>query len=371
MLTVDVFKIVLRTMEEQERRRSAESILERRRIQNRNAQRKRRQRRAEMERKQREAQQDQERRESSTSEETSHQRCHQCRFHNFDFRHSGSAETKASATQQHHTANLTSRTEPSDKDREALSKAMADKQDEFLSLPLSPSSPTMDLSHNYFDENGLYNEDISLDLDFAIQQYSEPHSNSSGVTEPPGKQQPLPTPRPRTASETPERPRQHPMRRWSTTTPSSIHPQVLKPVSPLATHNYNTPPPTPTFAPSLTSPSPSSPTNNKGKTPLHILTERGSFKTVSLLLESAIDIDAQDFYGRTALHLAVLNGHVAVAAKLLKAGADTDIVDYKGVGPVHIAAEMENEEMILLLMREGADFGVGIGESIHNQGIIC
>jgi hypothetical protein len=27
--------------------------------------------------------------------------------------------------------------------------------------------------------------------------------------------------------------------------------------------------------------------------------------------------------------------------------------------------------MILLLMREGADFGVGIGESIHNQGIVC
>lgn len=320
-----------------------------------------------MERKQREAQQDQERPESSTAEETSHQRCHQCRFHNSDSLDIGSAETKASATtQQHQTANFTSQREPSDKDREALSKLMAEKQDEFLSLPLSLSSPSMDLSHNYLDENGLYNEDVSLDLDFATQPYSEPHSNSSGVTGVPRKQQPLASPRPRTAPETPERPGQHPMRRWSTTTPSSNHLQVLNPVSPLATHNYNTPPQPPTtFAPSLTSPSPSpsSPTNNKGKTPLHILTERGSLKTVSLLLESAIDMDAPDLYGRTALHLAVLNGHVAVAAKLLKAGADTDIVDYKGVGPVHIAAEMENEEMILLLMREGADFGVGIGLS--------
>ncbi len=96
---------------------------------------------------------------------------------------------------------------------------------------------------------------------------------------------------------------------------------------------------------------------------------------MSILLESAIDIDAPDFYGRTALHLAVLNGHLAVTAKLLKSGADTDIVDHRGVGPVHIAADTENEEMILLLMREGADFGVGIGESIHfqerGQGIIC
>lgn len=56
-----------------------------------------------------------------------------------------------------------------------------------------------------------------------------------------------------------------------------------------------------------------------------------------LLLESGIDVNAQDVRGRTALHGAVYNNHVSFVENLLEAKADTSLLDDNGETVIHSA----------------------------------
>ena len=93
----------------------------------------------------------------------------------------------------------------------------------------------------------------------------------------------------------------------------------------------------------------------RGKTALHLCSERGNTKAVQLLLNRGANIDCLDGLGRTALHYATRVQNLELMAMLLEKGADTEIVDCEGMSALHVAADLGSECMIRLLIQEGAD----------------
>lgn len=77
--------------------------------------------------------------------------------------------------------------------------------------------------------------------------------------------------------------------------------------------------------------------------------------SVTLLLDSHADPNAQDRHGRTALHEAALTGNDAIAAQLLGAGAQVDARDHAGRTPFLDAAANAHEKTIACLLAHGAD----------------
>lgn len=61
-----------------------------------------------------------------------------------------------------------------------------------------------------------------------------------------------------------------------------------------------------------------------------------------------------DADGRTALHYAALDNHAPTVTRLLKSGADVNAQDRKGFTPLHFAAQQQANDAARLLIEAGA-----------------
>jgi ankyrin repeat protein len=66
-------------------------------------------------------------------------------------------------------------------------------------------------------------------------------------------------------------------------------------------------------------------------------TEADTIKTITLLLDAGLDINANDATGRTALHGAALQGYDQVIRFLAQRGAKLDIKDKRGFTALDVA----------------------------------
>lgn len=94
--------------------------------------------------------------------------------------------------------------------------------------------------------------------------------------------------------------------------------------------------------------------DNDGDTALLFAAERGSEKTVLLLVYAGAQIDAKDKEGRTALLRAAISGQVENVKVLLNAGADLSAKDNDGKSALALALEGENNEVVNVLKERGA-----------------
>ncbi|HVK04164.1 MAG TPA: ankyrin repeat domain-containing protein, partial [Armatimonadaceae bacterium] len=104
-------------------------------------------------------------------------------------------------------------------------------------------------------------------------------------------------------------------------------------------------------------------------TALHRAAERGHAGTVSVLLASGADPNAQADDGETPLHRAARAGHATEAARLLlDAGADPARRDHRGEGPLFAACTSGDAETVVRLLAAGAsarEAGKGKDTPLH------
>ncbi|EXJ72628.1 uncharacterized protein A1O5_03774 [Cladophialophora psammophila CBS 110553] len=98
-----------------------------------------------------------------------------------------------------------------------------------------------------------------------------------------------------------------------------------------------------------------------GFTALHHTAGQRHESTVRILLESGMEVDAQNQYGRTALFQAVSSGHEDTVRLFLQYGADVDIIDESGWSALHMAAYVGHVIVGALLLDYGADMSRGKG----------
>ncbi|MEI0608195.1 ankyrin repeat domain-containing protein [Brachyspira pulli] len=77
--------------------------------------------------------------------------------------------------------------------------------------------------------------------------------------------------------------------------------------------------------------------------------ENGDIETVRYLINSEVDIDAQDNDGNTALSIAVLSGNSSTVKLLLDYSADHSIKNKYGQTAMDIAKKEKNYEIIGIL----------------------
>ena len=92
--------------------------------------------------------------------------------------------------------------------------------------------------------------------------------------------------------------------------------------------------------------------DKKGKTPLHLATERKHVDIVKFLLDRKADPQTVDEENQTALHLAVKASNRAITQLLLEAGANPNISDKEGKTALHFATD---PHIVELLISKGAD----------------
>jgi ankyrin repeat protein len=96
--------------------------------------------------------------------------------------------------------------------------------------------------------------------------------------------------------------------------------------------------------------------NEKGCTPLWLVSQRGKLQIVSLLLEiSNIKIDLCNKDKLTPLHIAASYGHTEVVSILLDKGATIQASAKVGIMPLHLAAQKGHTGIVTLLIDRGAD----------------
>jgi len=78
-------------------------------------------------------------------------------------------------------------------------------------------------------------------------------------------------------------------------------------------------------------------------------------KTVCLLLESKLDVDARDMTGSTALHIAALYGHEIIARLLVQYNANKEARANDGMTPISSAAAEGHYAIVQVLIDKGAD----------------
>eukprot|EP01103_Thecamoeba_quadrilineata_P018801 TRINITY_DN7376_c0_g1_i1.p1 TRINITY_DN7376_c0_g1~~TRINITY_DN7376_c0_g1_i1.p1 ORF type:complete len:526 (-),score=118.10 TRINITY_DN7376_c0_g1_i1:205-1782(-) len=93
--------------------------------------------------------------------------------------------------------------------------------------------------------------------------------------------------------------------------------------------------------------------NEKGCTLLHLMSMKGSTRHLSMVLASS-DLQAVDLKGRTALHLASQRGHLECIKILIAAGLDVNVEDSYRMSPLHYAAHEGHKKAIELLIEKGA-----------------
>lgn len=95
--------------------------------------------------------------------------------------------------------------------------------------------------------------------------------------------------------------------------------------------------------------------NNKGLTPLHILTASNQYHMVEFLLHQDIDINHQDTSGWTALHYAASNQFTRILELLLLFEADVFVQDIHGKTALFVACERGYIDCCLSLILSGSD----------------
>ncbi|OJH30325.1 Phosphocholine transferase AnkX [Wolbachia endosymbiont of Armadillidium vulgare] len=93
--------------------------------------------------------------------------------------------------------------------------------------------------------------------------------------------------------------------------------------------------------------------DEKGRTVLHYAVEA---KTVRLLVEKGVDVNAADVGGYTALHLAVTEKRLEIVRELIKSGADVNVEEYDSkCTPLHLACMMGKVEIVKELVEAGGE----------------
>ena len=97
--------------------------------------------------------------------------------------------------------------------------------------------------------------------------------------------------------------------------------------------------------------------DDQRRTPLHIVSYRGSQELITTLLKAGADVNARMIFDHTPLSQAAAYGHSAAITTLLKAGADLSARDRRGYTPLHLAAHSTRNPAatITTLLKAGAD----------------
>ena len=93
---------------------------------------------------------------------------------------------------------------------------------------------------------------------------------------------------------------------------------------------------------------------DKKLTPLHVAVRKGSYDTISFLLEANADVNKKDYAGRTPLHLAVRNTDCQATRMLLFRGAKAQYTDKKGLTVLQMAAKTGHVELVRILLEHDA-----------------
>ena len=89
-------------------------------------------------------------------------------------------------------------------------------------------------------------------------------------------------------------------------------------------------------------------------TPLMVLSFRGDWQLVNLLINYNEDVNAREDAGYTPLFFAVAGGHIAVANLLVNRGANVNARNRQGITPLGLARQKHDSGMIHFLLQKGA-----------------
>ncbi|MFT4314690.1 MAG: ankyrin repeat domain-containing protein [Wolbachia pipientis] len=79
-------------------------------------------------------------------------------------------------------------------------------------------------------------------------------------------------------------------------------------------------------------------------------------KTVKLLVEKGVNVNAADVKGYTALHLAVMEKRLEIVRELIKSGANVNAEEYGNkCTPLHLACMLGEKEIVEELVEAGAE----------------
>ncbi|WP_253302162.1 ankyrin repeat domain-containing protein [Wolbachia endosymbiont of Psylliodes chrysocephala] len=93
--------------------------------------------------------------------------------------------------------------------------------------------------------------------------------------------------------------------------------------------------------------------DEKGRTALHYAVEA---KTVRLLVEKGVNVNAADVGGYTALHLAVTEKRLEIVRELIKSGGNVNAEEYGNkCTPLHLACMVGEKEIVEELVKAGAE----------------
>ncbi|MFP3030658.1 MAG: ankyrin repeat domain-containing protein [Wolbachia sp.] len=93
--------------------------------------------------------------------------------------------------------------------------------------------------------------------------------------------------------------------------------------------------------------------DEKGRTALHYAIDA---KTVRLLVEKGVDVNAADVGGHTALHLAVTEKRLETMRELMKSGANVNAEEYGNkCTPLHLACMVGEKEIVKELVKAGGE----------------
>ncbi|WP_341811095.1 ankyrin repeat domain-containing protein [Wolbachia endosymbiont (group A) of Andrena bucephala] len=93
--------------------------------------------------------------------------------------------------------------------------------------------------------------------------------------------------------------------------------------------------------------------DEKGRTALHYAVE---VKTVRLLIEKGVDVNAADVRGHTALHLAIMEKRLETVRELIKSGGNVNAEEYGNkCTPLHLACMVGEKEIVEELVKAGAE----------------
>ncbi|WP_425384079.1 ankyrin repeat domain-containing protein [Wolbachia endosymbiont (group B) of Eupithecia inturbata] len=91
----------------------------------------------------------------------------------------------------------------------------------------------------------------------------------------------------------------------------------------------------------------------RDRTALHYAVDA---KTVKLLVEKGVNVNAADVKGYTALHLAVTEKRLEIVRELIKSGADVNAEEYGNKCiPLHLACMVGEKEIVEELVKAGGE----------------
>ena len=95
--------------------------------------------------------------------------------------------------------------------------------------------------------------------------------------------------------------------------------------------------------------------NNYGETALITASRYGHIDLVKLLFENGADVHLKNKFGETALHSACFGGYINIVEILLKNGAIVNAKDNHNWTALQLASENGHEEIVKMLLAYGAD----------------